>query len=256
MVCGGVRIKGKNNLDFSKTIMTVITVVYNAANCLEKTIQSVINQTYKNIEYIIVDGGSNDGTLDIIRKYEDRITYWQSESDNGIYDAMNKAVNLTTGEWINFMNAGDIFYNGYVIESVNNLIKKNDDIVYGNSFTYDNILLKIKNPSLWNMLCERMVCHQSIFARRKLFDEYHFDTNYKIVADRKWIAICLRNNKKIRHLNIPVNYYDLNGVSGNRIKYYKESQLLQKELYGILGLFFTFAKRFIKKIKLKENRNK
>lgn len=82
---------------------------------LEKTILSVLNQTYSNIEYIIIDGGSTDGTIDIIKRYDDKITYWQSEPDNGIYDAMNKGIQKANGEWINFMNAGDLFgiYNDF-----------------------------------------------------------------------------------------------------------------------------------------------
>ena len=89
--------------------VTVVTVCYNAVKEIEKTIQSVIGQTYDNVEYIIVDGGSTDGTLDIIRKYSSRITRWVSEPDKGIFDAMNKSARMATGEYINFMNAGDLF---------------------------------------------------------------------------------------------------------------------------------------------------
>ena len=90
--------------------ITVVTVCYNAVKDIEKTILSVVNQTYDNIEYIVVDGGSKDGTVNIIQKYEDRITKWISEPDKGIYDAMNKGILMATGDWINFMNAGDYFY--------------------------------------------------------------------------------------------------------------------------------------------------
>jgi glycosyltransferase involved in cell wall biosynthesis len=90
-------------------LISIITVVYNGVSTLEQTILIVINQTYKNIEYIIIDGGSIDGTVDIIKKYEDKLAYWVSEPDKGIYDAMNKGIDKATGEWINFMNAGDCF---------------------------------------------------------------------------------------------------------------------------------------------------
>ena len=90
-------------------VFSIITVTYNAERWLERTILSVLSQSYPNIEYIIIDGGSTDGTVDIIKKYEERIAYWVSEPDKGIYDAMNKGIQKATGEWINFMNAGDVY---------------------------------------------------------------------------------------------------------------------------------------------------
>ena len=97
--------------------VSVITISYNAVSVIEDTIQSVLNQSYKDIEYIIIDGGSTDGTVDIIKKYQDKINYWVSEPDNGIYDAMNKGIDKATGEWINFMNAGDYFHSNLTLEN-------------------------------------------------------------------------------------------------------------------------------------------
>lgn len=94
--------------------LSVITVVYNGEAFLEDTIKSIINQTYENIEYIVIDGASTDGTLNIIKKYEDKIDYWVSESDLGIYDAMNKGIDVASGEFINFLNAGDRFVDEHV----------------------------------------------------------------------------------------------------------------------------------------------
>ena len=97
---------------------SIVTVSYNAVATIESTILSVINQTYSNVEYIIIDGGSTDGTVDIIKKYQDKISYWISEPDQGIYDAMNKGLKIASGEWINFMNSGDSFVHTEVLENL------------------------------------------------------------------------------------------------------------------------------------------
>ena len=98
--------------------ITVITVVYNCHDTIEATILSVINQTYDNVEYIIIDGGSKDGTVDVIKKYQDQINYWVSEPDEGIYEAMNKGIDKASGDWINFMNSGDSFTSDKVLNSI------------------------------------------------------------------------------------------------------------------------------------------
>ena len=118
--------------EIKENLISVITVCYNAENNLERTILSVLNQTYSNIEYIIIDGGSTDGTIDLIKKYADKITYWQSETDKGIYDAMNKGIQKATGEWINFMNAGDLFSSTTILQQMSDAIKPGTRILRGN----------------------------------------------------------------------------------------------------------------------------
>ena len=113
------------------TLISIVTVSYNAVLTIEQTILSVINQTYPNVEYIIIDGGSTDGTVDIIKKYANKIAYWVSEPDKGIYDAMNKGGLKATGDFIQFLNAGDWFENEYVIEKIFKDWYKRVDVIYG-----------------------------------------------------------------------------------------------------------------------------
>ncbi|MCY1133837.1 glycosyltransferase family 2 protein [Bacteroides fragilis] len=115
----------------SNPLVTIITVCYNAETTIEKTILNVINQTYADIEYIIIDGGSNDGTIEIINKYANKISYWMSEPDRGIYDAMNKGIKLAKGDWVSFMNSGDSFYSLDTVEDVVQFIREEYDVIYG-----------------------------------------------------------------------------------------------------------------------------
>ena len=114
---GGLRTKGDYKKSYhGRPLISIITVVFNNERYLEDTIMSVLNQSYDNVEYVIIDGGSSDGTLDIIRKYEDEIDYWVSEEDSGIYDAMNKGIDLVMGDWVNFLNSSDtIEKNAYTL---------------------------------------------------------------------------------------------------------------------------------------------
>jgi len=130
---GGLRTKGYFKKSYEdKSLISIVTVVYNGEKYLEETIQNVINQTYDNVEYIIIDGGSTDGTLDIIKKYEDRVDYWASEKDSGIYDAMNKGISLFSGDYLFFLGADDFIKNTNILYEVNKELNINYNLVYGN----------------------------------------------------------------------------------------------------------------------------
>jgi len=151
-----------------KSLVTIVTVTYNAEDLLEETLLSVINQTYKNIEYIIIDGGSTDNTLEIIKKYEEQISYWISEPDEGIYFAMNKGIAKATGEWINFMNAGDTFVDTTTIQKVMNSLDEDTELIYGDHIC-DGTIGHVKDRKVTrSMPC----CHQSLFVKTDLMKQY------------------------------------------------------------------------------------
>lgn len=155
-------------------LISIITVVYNAKNLLEKTIKSVFSQSYINIEYIIIDGASSDGTVDIIKKYENKISYWVSEEDNGIYDAMNKGIKMAKGDGLIFMNAGDYFVGDMLTNNVDLTIPLFLPIKYENYFKKFG-LLKLKSYKQGIPYC-----HQGIIFEN---NDILYNTNYKIAAD-------------------------------------------------------------------------
>lgn len=204
----------------NKPKFTIITVSYNSEKEIENTILSVINQTYSFIEYIIIDGGSTDDTIDIIKKYSDKITYWISEPDKGIYDAMNKGIKKATGKWINFMNCGDTFYDKYVIENVFNQTSENSDIIYGNTnliYPFGSYILKGDK-----MVSDKQYmpfCHQSSFTKSNLMKRHGYDCKYKICADRNFFYTTYRNHAKYEYVDIIISNYEAeSGISANNLK--------------------------------------
>lgn len=164
--------------------VTVITVVRNDVGHIEETLLSVLNQSYSNLEYIVIDGGSTDGTVEIIKKYTDRLAFWISEPDGGIYPAMNKGLEHATGEWVNFMNSGDIFADHLVIEklfsSVNDWNCKH--LIGGNTINvYSDGREEIHHAEPANVIPQRLpFSHQASFVRTA---DCHFDTCFKYAAD-------------------------------------------------------------------------
>lgn len=243
----------------SKPLISIITVCLNSVKELEDTILSVINQTYHNVEYIIIDGGSTDGTLDIINKYKKDISYWVSEKDNGIYDAMNKGISFTKGDIINFLNAGDLYYDNKILELVSEAYLTNGlpDLIYGLSYCYSldagiNYFSggKIKDSVLWKGM---PICHQSIFFKKDLFNILgNFDISFKASADYEWLLKFKRNisnnNYKEYFLDLPLSKFKLYGQSSSQyFKNLNEIESVSKKYYSL-----NFSKRLyfsLKKIK-------
>ena len=195
--------------------ISIITINYNNAIGLEKTIKSVISQDFKDYEYIIIDGGSNDGSVNIIEKYADRIDFWISESDKGIYNAMNKGVSHAHGEYLNFMNSGDIFYNNEVLR---NIFTKNysEDIITGMTIGNDDndIRFSTKDKITFLTLYRSTISHQSSFIKRYLLQLYPYNEDLKIVSDWEfWIKALIVANCSHTFDNTIIAKIDLTGIS-------------------------------------------
>jgi glycosyltransferase involved in cell wall biosynthesis len=195
----------------NQPLISIITVVYNCVNTLEETIISVINQDFDNIEYVIIDGGSTDGTIEIIKKYQDKITLWVSEPDNGIYDAMNKGVKLATGQFVQFLNAGDIFVNSNTLYNVSEHLKMKATIsLFG--YLIDNKKYQ-SNLTFWGLL-RGMPCHQAMFYKWEYLSEFPFNIKFKYSADYHNLLNGIFYNTFLV-FDETVVVYDTNGISSN-----------------------------------------
>ena len=244
-------------------VFSIITVTYNAEQWLERTILSVLSQSYSNIEYIIIDGGSKDKTVDIIKQYEAGISSWISEPDKGLYDAMNKGLQRATGDYVWFLNAGDTFYTADILQRIVTSIRKKvslPDIIYGETCIVDAAgkslgLRRLKAPKKLTWKSFRMgmlVCHQSFIAKRAIAPKY--DTQYRLTADYDWCIRCLKQAKRIKNTHLVLTNFLEAGVSSQQRKaaleeryqimcayYGKVSTII---LHGWFAIRFYFAKWF------------
>jgi len=206
-------------------LISIITVVYNGETHLEQTIKSVLNQTYPNTEYIIIDGGSTDGTLDIIKKYNDKIAFWVSEPDNGIYDAMNKGIELATGEWINFMNAGDTFANKNTIEKIFSKSSYEEvDVIFGNS------IIKLENGDTFTPIASEDISrlafapiyrHGASLVRSSVHKANLFDlskTQFGYALDFYCINTLYRKGYRFQKIEVDILKYLQEGTSNHPIR--------------------------------------
>jgi glycosyltransferase involved in cell wall biosynthesis len=199
-------------------LITVITVVLNRRDDLETTIRSVLDQTYDNIEYVVIDGGSSDGTLEVIRKYSRDIDHWLSETDSGIYDAMNKGILYAHGMWINFMNAGDIFYDSTVIEDIVSTMQGNADVIYGDhQIMYDKDSSKIWKAQVSDQLWKGMIfCHQSVFVRTDLMKQQPFSVSNKLTSDFDLLYSLYRKGYTFLKCDRIIATVSADGLSGSK----------------------------------------
>lgn len=192
--------------------ITVITVTFNAREALERTIQSVIRQDYSALEYIIIDGGSQDGSLELINQYSPQLAHWTSEPDRGIYDAMNKGIACAQGEYCIFMNAGDTFTDEHVVSRVFSELHPAADVIYGDILKNGRL-----KKSLSPRNCHKMFyCHQSAFTSTACLLDFPFDTAHRYSADFKQAKQLILAGKRFRHLPVAVAHFDTHGVSNTQ----------------------------------------
>lgn len=240
-----------NNTEFS--LITVITVVFNGVKYLEETIQSVINQNYNNVEYIIIDGGSTDGTLEIIKKYEHAIDYWVSERDAGIYDAMNKGIELSFGEWLYFLGGDDMLHDNSILGSISDEISiasNQCEIIFGKVISDSGKITTSRFDS--KILLHNTLHHQSCFYRKIIFKYKQYDTSLKIISDYEINLLAYLNKCSFKQLSYIVATCRDGGVSTSRVnflRYVSETNSVRKRhIKGIFEKILSFV--FVVKVYL------
>ncbi len=218
-------------------LVSVVTVTYNAEPFLEKTLRSVQEQTCDSLEHIVIDGGSKDGTVGIIRAHADRIAYWTSEPDRGIFDAMNKGIAAARGTWVNFMNAGDAFYGPDAIENARLTDRAEAALVYGDTFEYGRITRAYPVETLRYGII--LAVHQSMFFNRKVLGaEFYYPAKHVHFEDYELVnRIYLKYPDGLRYSNSVIAEYQGGGVSASASwdgRFFKYRTLLRH--YGPVGV--------------------
>lgn len=199
----------------NKPKLSIITVSFNCVNEIEETILSVINQDYPNLEYIIIDGGSTDGTVDVIKKYESRLTYWKSEPDKGLYDAMNKGIMKATGEWVTMRNCGDLFAErDSLLKLFAEPVSKDIDFVCAAAYRITDLGYYIaKSRNMESKDSGMSVVHPATFVRTSWHQQRLFDIHYTVCADYNLVYTSVMEGHKIEIRNIPIVIFPEGGYS-------------------------------------------
>ena len=204
---GGLRLRETSN---KKPLVSVVCVTYNAAKTLPCLIKSISDHKTRSVEFVVVDGCSTDGTVDILKENEDVIDFWISKPDNGIYDAMNRAVNYVKGKWVIFLGADDQLLDGF--NKMITLLKDANTIYYGNLLFYGKEFLKVYDDYY---LTKLNICHQAIFYPKAVFNQYNYDLQYKVYADYHLNLRCWNDPRfNFVHADHFVSYFHEGGFSG------------------------------------------
>ncbi len=203
----------------SSPLVSIITVCYNAGDLLLETIESVLSQTYPHIEYIIIDGASTDHSLQIIKKHQDHISYWSSEADEGIYHAMNKGIQQATGDWINFMNVGDVFYNENALANIMAEANEQTGLLYSDAYIkQENGELKLRqHKPLFQYGLYNNICHQATFYHIKKIGKFQYNTKYQVSADFQVLLDLIEaKNTYYQQIKQPLVIYRSGGFSDQK----------------------------------------
>lgn len=206
----------------NKPLFSIITVTYNAQDVIEPTLRSVQSQSYKNFEYLLIDGASKDATVKKATDSGINFAHLVSEPDKGLYDAMNKGMSLATGEYLCFLNAGDTFHSSDTLQRIAEVVEKcalRPDVLYGETAVVDSNrqfvrMRRLKAPArlTWKSFKQGMlVCHQAFYARRAIAPQY--DLAYRYSADVDWCIKVMKNSKQLINVNFTVADYLQNGLS-------------------------------------------
>lgn len=220
-----------------KPTLSIITICYNIKDEIERTCENIISQTWQDFEWIVVDGGSTDGTVDVLKKYQDRINILISEKDSGVYNAMNKGIRRATGEWLNFMNGGDCFAANDVLEKVFKDKIYDADVLYGwQYFAKSKTWRKYTtNPTL-EWMCSNALGHQAMFIKKNCFDKYGlYDESFKILADFEHNVCFKKNGCSFEYLPFEVAWFAEDGISSDSSK----RNIWIEELCRIYNKYYT-----------------
>nr|WP_067063015.1 glycosyltransferase family 2 protein [Mucilaginibacter sp. L294] len=237
------------NVIHQRPLVSIITVVYNAASTLEQTITSVLGQSYSNIQYIVIDGGSTDGSVDLITKYSDRIAYWISEPDSGIYDAMNKGLKIANGELIGIINSDDWYESDAVVTMVEAFqTHPLTDIFHGIlRFIGSNEQLQHVAGHPVTFLKTGMIEHPTCFVRSNLYRKLgFFDKTYRAAADYEFVNRALKNGAKFRFIEKIIANFRAGGITSTENS--AQEELAIKYRYGHISKLKYWRWRIILKI--------
>jgi len=252
MVQGGSRLNGESK---SQPKVSIICVTFNAAATLPALIQSVNQQKTGEIEFVVIDGGSTDGTIDILKTNDNAVDFWISEPDNGIYDAMNKSLNYIKGQWVIFLGADDLLESGFA--AMVSVLKNEDTIYYGNVMFYGKEFTKVYDDYY---LTKLNICHQSIFYPRSVFNKYQYDLKYKVYADYHLNLRCWHDpDFKFEHADCFVASFTEGGFSTHTKDLVFEAErdtlfkkyLKRKSYYRYLNRTLGFGKMLVRFIQNK-----